>query len=80
VRASTPVVQVKFNINFQLYLDERHLDWMSDLILQHVLSDLRPQSGILVPVESIDLVSLQHPTQVESGGGYSARNDSSVLL
>lgn len=25
-----------------LYLDERHLDWMSDLILQHVLSDLRP--------------------------------------
>ncbi|TFK43428.1 hypothetical protein BDQ12DRAFT_674963 [Crucibulum laeve] len=25
-----------------LYLDERHLNWMSDLILQHVLADLRP--------------------------------------
>ncbi|KAG5725001.1 hypothetical protein E4T56_gene12468 [Termitomyces sp. T112] len=25
-----------------LYLDERHLDWMSDVILQHVLADLRP--------------------------------------
>ncbi|KAJ3568608.1 hypothetical protein NP233_g5601 [Leucocoprinus birnbaumii] len=26
-----------------LYLDERHLDWMSDQVLQHVLSDLRPR-------------------------------------
>ncbi|KAF6762325.1 hypothetical protein DFP72DRAFT_878543 [Ephemerocybe angulata] len=26
-----------------LYLDERHLDWMSDHVLQHVLSDLRPR-------------------------------------
>ncbi|KAJ7590959.1 hypothetical protein C8J56DRAFT_934315 [Mycena floridula] len=25
-----------------LYLDDRHLDWMSDRILQHVLEDLRP--------------------------------------
>lgn len=26
----------------KLYLDERHLDWMSDSVLQHVLADLRP--------------------------------------
>ncbi|KAG5639258.1 hypothetical protein H0H81_004919 [Sphagnurus paluster] len=25
-----------------LYLDERHLGWMSDMVLQHVLADLRP--------------------------------------
>ncbi|KAI5893461.1 uncharacterized protein SCHCODRAFT_02621872 [Schizophyllum commune H4-8] len=25
-----------------VYLDERHLDWMNDQILQHVLADLRP--------------------------------------
>jgi len=28
----------------QVYLDERHIQWMSDAILQHVLSDMRPQS------------------------------------
>ncbi|TFY60805.1 hypothetical protein EVJ58_g4927 [Rhodofomes roseus] len=26
-----------------LYLDERHIDWMSEQVLQHVLSDLRPK-------------------------------------
>lgn len=26
----------------QLYLDERHVDWMSERVLQHVLADLRP--------------------------------------
>ena len=26
----------------QLYLDERHLEWMSDRVLQYVLLDLRP--------------------------------------
>ncbi|KAF8897644.1 hypothetical protein BD779DRAFT_1782049 [Infundibulicybe gibba] len=26
-----------------VYLDERHVDWMSDRILQHVLADLRPK-------------------------------------
>ncbi|KAG1783236.1 hypothetical protein EV702DRAFT_959815 [Suillus placidus] len=29
-------------IPLYLYLDERHLDWMSDTVLQHVLADLRP--------------------------------------
>jgi hypothetical protein len=27
----------------QLYLDERHTEWMSDRVLQHVLEDLRPR-------------------------------------
>ncbi|KAJ3789492.1 hypothetical protein GGU10DRAFT_404175 [Lentinula aff. detonsa] len=26
-----------------LYLDDRHVDWMNDMILQHVLEDLRPK-------------------------------------
>ncbi|KAJ4498626.1 hypothetical protein C8R41DRAFT_119564 [Lentinula lateritia] len=26
-----------------LYLDDRHVDWMNDIILQHVLEDLRPK-------------------------------------
>lgn len=29
-------------IPLYLYLDERHVDWMSDTVLQHVLADLRP--------------------------------------
>lgn len=29
-----------------LYLDDRHLDWMSDRVLQHVVSDLQP---LIVP-------------------------------
>lgn len=29
-------------IPLYLYLDERHVDWMSDMVLQHVLADLRP--------------------------------------
>lgn len=31
----------------QVYLDERHLDWMSDLVLQHVIADLRPRFVML---------------------------------
>lgn len=26
----------------KLYLDERHVEWMSERVLQHVLADLRP--------------------------------------
>ncbi|KAI0677553.1 hypothetical protein C8Q78DRAFT_97555 [Trametes maxima] len=29
-------------IPLYLYLDERHVEWMSERVLQHVLSDLRP--------------------------------------
>jgi hypothetical protein len=45
-------VQANIDVNLQLYLDERHLGWMSDLVLQHVLSDLRPQSGLFVAIVS----------------------------
>ncbi|KAI0771557.1 hypothetical protein BD413DRAFT_57249 [Trametes elegans] len=37
LRISTTTV-----IPLYLYLDERHVDWMSERVLQHVLSDLRP--------------------------------------
>lgn len=29
---------------YQVFLDEKHIDWMNDITLQRVLSDLRPQS------------------------------------
>lgn len=31
----------------KLYLDERHISWMSDKVLQHVLADIRPLSVVL---------------------------------
>ena len=30
------------SVVLQLYLDEQHVDWMSERVLQHVLADLRP--------------------------------------
>ncbi|KIM90906.1 hypothetical protein PILCRDRAFT_1146 [Piloderma croceum F 1598] len=42
-----------------LYLDERHLDWMSDRVLQYVLADLRP---LIVP-------KLQAETNAHLGPG-----------
>lgn len=36
-------ISEKMVLPLYLYLDERHLDWMSDVVLQHVLSDLRPR-------------------------------------
>ncbi|KAI9574717.1 hypothetical protein HD554DRAFT_84576 [Boletus coccyginus] len=45
-----------------LYLDERHIDWMSDVVLQHVLADLRP---LIVP-------KLQAEKDVHFGPGASA--------
>ncbi|KXN86425.1 hypothetical protein AN958_10287 [Leucoagaricus sp. SymC.cos] len=36
-------ISVQSVLPVYLYLDERHLDWMSDQVLQHVLSDLRPR-------------------------------------
>ncbi|KAF9268080.1 hypothetical protein L218DRAFT_594305 [Marasmius fiardii PR-910] len=45
-----------------LYLDERHLDWMSDRILQHVLEDLRPNI----------LPKLQAESDAQLGPGGSA--------
>ncbi|KAG6336852.1 hypothetical protein ID866_2248 [Astraeus odoratus] len=37
---------VKGSFRYGLYLDDRHIDWMSDRVLQHVLADLRP---LIVP-------------------------------
>jgi hypothetical protein len=36
----------------QLFLDDGHLDWMSDRILQHVLADLRPKILPKIKVEA----------------------------
>ncbi|KAF5344099.1 hypothetical protein D9758_008857 [Tetrapyrgos nigripes] len=35
-------ISEKIVLPIYLYLDDRHLEWMSDRILQHVLEDLRP--------------------------------------
>ncbi|KAH0839886.1 hypothetical protein J3R83DRAFT_837 [Lanmaoa asiatica] len=48
----------------QLYLDERHIDWMSDVVLQHVLADLRP---LIVP-------KLQTEKDVHFGPGATPGN------
>ncbi|KZT20408.1 hypothetical protein NEOLEDRAFT_1075785 [Neolentinus lepideus HHB14362 ss-1] len=39
-------------IPLYLYLDERHIEWMSDRVLQHVLADLRPLIGPKMKAES----------------------------
>ncbi|KAF4601044.1 hypothetical protein EYR38_005693 [Pleurotus pulmonarius] len=36
-------ISQKHVLPLYVYLDERHLDWMSDLVLQHVVADLRPR-------------------------------------
>jgi hypothetical protein len=41
--SSTNVNGVHAIHSYKLYLDDRHLDWMSDRVLQHVLEDLRPK-------------------------------------
>lgn len=46
----------------QLYLDERHLEWMSDKVLQHVLADIRPVWEIQLMKECLLLIlSQDHP-------------------
>ncbi|EIW82102.1 hypothetical protein CONPUDRAFT_164749 [Coniophora puteana RWD-64-598 SS2] len=47
-----------------LYLDEKHTEWMSDIILQHVLADLRP---LIVP-------KLQAEWDIHFGSGSSVNN------
>ncbi|KAF7433043.1 hypothetical protein PC9H_004989 [Pleurotus ostreatus] len=36
-------ISQKHVLPLYVYLDERHLDWMSDVVLQHVIADLRPR-------------------------------------
>ncbi|KAF9569311.1 hypothetical protein CPC08DRAFT_701812 [Agrocybe pediades] len=38
-----------------VYLDERHVNWMSDVVLQHVLSDLRPHILEKLKNEAVNL-------------------------
>ncbi|TFK55979.1 hypothetical protein OE88DRAFT_1652529 [Heliocybe sulcata] len=39
-------------IPLYLYLDDRHIEWMSDRVLQHVLADLRPLIGPKIKAEA----------------------------
>lgn len=50
----------------QLYLDERHIDWMSDRILQHVLVDLRPLSVYLTVIFVIASQAFQGSAEAAS--------------
>jgi len=50
----------------QLYLDERHVDWMSDRILQHVLVDLRPLSVCLAVTLVIASNAFQRSAEASS--------------
>lgn len=43
-RTFDPILAQLKDCPYQLYLDEQHLEWMSERVLQHVLSDLRPLS------------------------------------
>jgi len=55
-----------------VYLDERHVNWMSDTILQHVLSDLRPHILSKLKVEADSLTggaSAQKKTTVDTHRG-----------
>lgn len=55
-------------IPLYLYLDERHLDWMSDTVLQHVLADLRP----------LVLPKLQAEKDIHFGSGASSGRKGAV--
>ncbi|KAF8556966.1 hypothetical protein OG21DRAFT_1505809 [Imleria badia] len=59
LRISTNIILPLF-----LYLDERHIDWMSDVVLQHVLADLRP---LIIP-------KLQAEKDVHFGPGAAPGN------
>ncbi|PFH52822.1 hypothetical protein AMATHDRAFT_1865 [Amanita thiersii Skay4041] len=52
-------------IPLYVFLDDRHVDWMSDAILQKVLSDLHPHlasGAILNPSAKTDIVSIKGDT------------------
>lgn len=57
---------VPFQQHLQLYLDEKHLDWMSDEILQHVLEDIRPNI----------LSKLRAESEFQTGGGTTVKKGS----
>ncbi|KAI0750751.1 hypothetical protein C8Q80DRAFT_1250317 [Daedaleopsis nitida] len=51
-----------------LYLDERHVDWMSERVLQHVLADLRP---LIIPK-----LNVEADAQLGQGGPANAKRGS----
>ncbi|CAA7259866.1 unnamed protein product [Cyclocybe aegerita] len=53
-----------------VYLDERHVDWMSDAVLQHVLADLRPH---VLPKHQAEADSLT------GGGGSSSKKATATV-
>ncbi|KAG1768113.1 hypothetical protein EDD22DRAFT_257171 [Suillus occidentalis] len=55
-------------IPLYLYLDERHVNWMSDKVLQHVLADLRP---LILP-------KLQAEKDIHFGAGASSGRKGAV--
>ena len=50
-----------------LYLDERHVNWMSDEVLDEVVEDLRPKMQDLLLVSR---TVKKHRVHVERGEGY----------
>ncbi|KZW04060.1 hypothetical protein EXIGLDRAFT_827986, partial [Exidia glandulosa HHB12029] len=49
-----------------LYLDERHIEWMSERTLQYVLSDLRPLIAEKLELERAHLLNSSGPKQFQS--------------
>ncbi|KAK1230101.1 hypothetical protein PQX77_006816 [Marasmius sp. AFHP31] len=58
-----------------LYLDERHLDWMSERTLQHVLEDLRPNVLPKLQAESDALLGLGGAASTKKGSVETHKGD-----
>lgn len=54
-------------IPFFLYLDERHVNWMSDEVLDAVVDDLKPKMQELLLTSRF---AKKHRVHVERGEGY----------
>lgn len=61
-----------------LYLDERHVDWMSDTVLQRVIASLQPRMGELLDESRVRGMASgnpadkgkKHKVYVERGEGF----------
>jgi len=53
-----------------IYLDDRHVEWMSDYTLQHVLEDLRPVIGSKLKEEQGSSTAKRAPVSVSRGDTY----------
>ncbi|CCM03158.1 uncharacterized protein FIBRA_05280 [Fibroporia radiculosa] len=59
----------------KLYLDERHIDWMSERVLQHVLEDLRPRIVPKLRKEADARLGPGGPTNAKRGSVEVYRGD-----